>query len=309
MILTARLADIHAALPQTKLALFTVPDVTSIPFVTTFPPFTVDTGTGQPVALIGPSGPLGPGDHVLLTAAGLIAAGNGIPIGGYNYVNPAQPGNGNPLPDQVVLDAGESASLQTTVDAYNASIRAKAATYGAAVVDLNGLLRQANTTGVRFQGTTYTTAYIKGGLFSLDGVHPTDLAYGFIANLMIDAVNAQFGAHIPEVNLSGSATISASRLAPVSRDGKFYPVIEGGGGAVPAATRADARDRLARAEPVTSGTPLDQLNRWNSSSRTSAGGSVPPAISAVWKRARSKRSPRRFRASSRSARIWSLPTR
>jgi lysophospholipase L1-like esterase len=228
LILSGTLAAIQGASPQTKLALFTVPDVTSIPFVTTFRWFTVDAATfSQPMPLIGPNGPLGPDDHVLLTAAGLIAAGNGIPVGGYNYVNPLQPGNGNPLPNQVVLDAAEAANLQITVDAYNASIRAKAAAAGAAVVDLNGLLKQANATGLRFQGTTYTPAYIKGGLFSLDGVHPTDLAHGFIANLMIDAVNAHFGAHIPEVNLSASATATASRLAPAARDGKFYPVIEG----------------------------------------------------------------------------------
>jgi len=227
LLLSGALVALHNALPQTRLALFTVPDVTTIPFFTTFPPFTVSLATGQPVSLIGPNGPLGPGDHVLLTAAGLIAAGNGIPVGGYNYVNPAQPGNGNPLPDQVVLDAGEAASIQTTTDGYNSSIRHDAAVAGAAVVDFNALLRQANSTGLRFQGTTYTTEYIKGGLFSLDGVHPTDLGYGFIANAMIDAVNATFGAHVPEVNLSEAATATASRLAPASRDGKFYPQIEG----------------------------------------------------------------------------------
>jgi hypothetical protein len=226
-LLAVALGALHTALPQTKIALVNVPDVTSIPFVTTFPPFTVSTATGQPVPLVGPNGPLGPGDHVLLTAAGLIAAGDGIPVNGYNYVNPAQPGNGNPLPDQVVLDAGEAASLQTTIDGYNSSIRQHAASVGAAVVDFNALLRQANSTGLRFQGTTYTTEYIKGGLFSLDGVHPTDLGYGFIANAMIDAVNATFGAHVSQVNLSAAATATASRLAPASRDGKFYPQIEG----------------------------------------------------------------------------------
>jgi hypothetical protein len=203
--------------------------VTTIPFFTTFPPFTVSLANGQPVPLIGPNGPLGPGDHVLLTAADSLAIGTGIPVGGYNYVNPPAPGNGRPLLDSQVLDAAETASLQTTIDAYNMSIRTRAASYGAAVVDLNALLEQANSTGVRFQGTTYTTAYIKGGLFSLDGVHPTDLAHGFIANLMIDAVDATFGAHIPEVNLSASATATASRLRPASLDGRFYPEIEGMG--------------------------------------------------------------------------------
>jgi hypothetical protein len=226
-LLTATLDGLQALLPQAKLALLTVPDVTSIPFVTTFPPFTVSLTTGQPVPLIGPGGtPLGPGDHVLLTAGALIAVGDGIPVGGFNYLNPSAPGNGNPLPDAVVLSASETGNLQTTVDAYNTAIRAEAAARGAALVDLNGLLAQANASGLPFQGHDYTTDFITGGLFSLDGVHPTDLAHGFIANAMIDAVNAAFGASISPVDLSASATATSSRLRPVAGR-RLYPVIEG----------------------------------------------------------------------------------
>ena len=53
-------------------------------------------------------------------------------------------------------------------------------------------------------------------LFSLDGVHPTDLAHGFIANEMIASVNRTFGASIPPVDLNAAATATASRLQPAS---------------------------------------------------------------------------------------------
>lgn len=228
-LLDATLDAIQAALPQAELALFNVPDVTSIPFVTTFPPLTVSLSTGQPVPLIGPGGtPLGLGDHVLLTAGALIAAGDGIPVGAYNYVNPLVPGNGNPLPDAVILSASEAANLQTTVTGYNAAIRSEATARGAALVDFNRLLVEANGSGLPFQGHDYTSDFVTGGLFSLDGIHPNDLAHGLICNAMIDAVNATFGASIPPVNLNASATATSSRLRPVAGR-RLYPVIENAG--------------------------------------------------------------------------------
>jgi len=220
------MANIARFAPQANLALVTVPDVTTIPFFTTFPPYTVSLTTGAPVSLVGPDGPLAPADLVLLRAADSLAIGTGIPVGGYNYVNPAAPGNGRPLLDSQVLNALESAEIQSAVAAENTTIRDAATTAGAALVDLNGLLREASTTGLHYQGHTYATDFVTGGLFSLDGVHPTDLAHGFIANLMIDAVNAKFGAHIPHVDLSQSATATSSRLQP-ARGSKPMPWIQG----------------------------------------------------------------------------------
>ena len=242
-ILNGTLTGLQALAPGVKLALVTVPDVTTIPFFTTFPPYTVSLSTGLPVPLVGPGGtPLAPEDHVLLSAVASLAAGDGFPVGSYNYVNPAAPGTGNPLTDAQVLSAAETVSIQTYVDGYNGAIRTEATNRGAALVDLNGLLKLGATQGLYFQGTAYTPRFVTGGLFSLDGVHPTDLAHGFIANLMIDAVNAQFGASIPKVDLSGSATATASRLAPLRGTRELYPIIENAGLLCP----------IPRGEPVAS---------------------------------------------------------
>ena len=210
------------------LAVFTVPNVPDIPYFTTFPPFTVSLSTGQPVALLGPDGSLTPGDYVLLNAGADMAGGKGFPVGAYNYVNPSAPGTGVPLDDAEVLSATEAASITTTVDAYNTAIRAEAALAGAAVVDLHGLLETASTVGLRYQGRAYNADYITGGLFSLDGVHPDDLAQGFLANAMIAAVNATYGSSIPPVDLSQAATVTASRLGLDATVLPRYPVIQGG---------------------------------------------------------------------------------
>jgi hypothetical protein len=229
-LLGAAFNALEAAAPAASFAIVTVPNVTSIPFFTTFSPITLDAATHTvPMPLVGPGSggtTLAPGDFVLLTAADSLAIGTGIPVGGFNYVNPGAPGNGRPLLDSQVLSAVEAASVQGAVAGYNDEIRNLALARGAALVDLAALLSLAASQGFEFQGSTYTADFITGGLFSLDGVHPTDLAHGFICNAMIDAVNGQFGARIPHVNLARAATATSSRLQPVGLRRPLYPIIE-----------------------------------------------------------------------------------
>ena len=215
VLLGAALDSLQALLPGVQGALFTVPDITSLPFFTTISPRLNAAGTCR---VIGP-GPaaLADGDLVLLTAGPNLATGTGVPI-------PCG-GNGNPLPAAQVLPAASVASIQAAVDGYNTAIRNQATARGWALVDLNGLLRQAATTGFTFQGQVYTSAFVKGGLISLDGIHPTDLAHGIICNALIEAVNEKFGARIPLVNLADFATATSSRAVPA--DGALgIPVIE-----------------------------------------------------------------------------------
>ena len=51
-------------------------------------------------------------------------------------------------------------------------------------------------------GETFKTDYVSGGLFSLDGVHPTSKGYGILANQYIKTMNASFGMHVPYVNIN-----------------------------------------------------------------------------------------------------------
>ncbi len=214
---------IAAAIASTgaKMAVANVPDVTSIPFVTTVSRFVPNPQTGQPlvingqmIPLIGPNGPLQAGDFVLLSAASEIGAGHGIPasIGG----------SGIPLSDSVVLSAGEAANIRARVAQYNATISAVANERGAALVDANAALLGLAQHGIGFGGIIYTSAFLSGGTFSYDGVHPSAFGYAYVTNLFIDAINAKFGAHIPPVDLYpfvfgtnglGSQTVGASDFA------------------------------------------------------------------------------------------------
>ncbi|MGH7741064.1 MAG: hypothetical protein ACRENS_03485 [Candidatus Eiseniibacteriota bacterium] len=234
-LLDGTLTGLQAACPNAHIAIVNVPDVTSIPYVTTFPPVVLGADGnpvligGLPIPLIGSEaggvGPLGLGDYVLLAAADSMAIGCGFPTGTFSYVSGA-PGNNRPLLDSEVLSSVEATAISATVDGYNTAIANEAASRGLALVDLHGLLLQAATTGYSYRGSVYTSDYITGGLFSLDGVHPTDLAHGIICNLMIDAVNRTFGSSISPVNLSESATGSASRVRPVNGR-RMLPDIQG----------------------------------------------------------------------------------
>jgi hypothetical protein len=124
-----------------------------------------------------------------------------------------------------VLSHTEAAQLRGAVDAYNRAIDSVATGRGGALVDFHGLLQRAATTGILYQGTLYTSEFITGGLFSLDGVHPNDLGQGLIANTMIDAVNATFGASLPPLDLTAVASASSSRLRPARAEGRVLPWI------------------------------------------------------------------------------------
>ena len=219
-ILAYTLADLHTLLPDAKLAIFNVPDVTSIPYVNTVKPYVVNPANGSHIPLIGPAGLLSESDFVLLTAIDSLHVGTGIPA-------PAG-GNGRPLLDSQVLTASEAASLQAAVEGYNAAIATAAAAHGTALVDLHALFAKIAATGYDFRGAHYSSAFVTGGIFSLDGVHPTDFAQGLLANTMIQAVNAKFGATIPLVDLGGVATLTSSRAQPAQEEGGMtWPRVEG----------------------------------------------------------------------------------
>lgn len=195
-----------------------IPDVTSIPFVTTIPPVVVNPATrqpvlvnGLPVPLIGPHGPLASNSFVTLNAASLLAEGIGIPT--------SVGGRGTPLPDSVILDADEVAVIQDHVAGYNQAILDTAGGAGIAILDINAVLQQLASGGHIVGGVRLTSDFLTGGIFSYDGVHPTDLGYAVVANEWIRVIN-EHGGRLPSVDLTpllglGGGAASQSRRPAV----------------------------------------------------------------------------------------------
>lgn len=182
------------------MALVNIPDVTSLPYITTIPPVVVNPATrqpvivnGAPVPILGPNGPLSLNDYVLLPASAALAQGIGIPA--------ALGGTGQPLPNDLVLSAGEAGVIQDRIASYNNVIRAVADENGTALLDINSIFRQVADEGIEVGGVTYTEEFLTGGVFSYDGVHPTPFGYAYAGNELILAINERFGTSVPQINL------------------------------------------------------------------------------------------------------------
>ncbi len=130
----------------------------------------------------------------------------------------------NPFPDALVLDAGEQTTAEQSISDFNNTIAAVAAANSAAVVDMNSFFNKVKASGVVVDGETFTTAYIAGGLFSLDGVHPSSKGEGIVADQFIKTMNASFGMHVPYVDINSLPGIPTPPLSKLAGD-KNIPII------------------------------------------------------------------------------------
>ena len=250
------LDTLRKALPTAKIVVGNIPDVTSIPFFTTVNPLLAPNIPGpyylryQRHGITGmalDSTKLTEANAPLVTLKGkAYTALLGMPTGQFwrdaaaslklpvsvvlaaqgvtlDTTKPFGFHPQNPWPDALILDASEVASASAAVDAFNAVIASVASAKGAAMVDFNGFFKNVKANGLVAFGEVYKTDYVTGGLFSLDGVHPSNRGYGIVANEYIKVINASFGMNVPLVDLSTLPKLSAplSKLA----NGKIDPVL------------------------------------------------------------------------------------
>ena len=218
---------IIAGLPSgIQLVVANIPDVTAIPFSTTIPPILVDPTTMQPVIVSGSTVPLlGQGDSafpctpvppdqgcalpagtlVNLPASSLLAAGVGVPV--------AAGGTGQPLPHGFIDSTGTPHSgvtlypdditlLKQRTGDYNSVIASDSG--NAVMVDANAVLGAIAVHGYSIGGITLTSAFLTGGVFSFDGVHPSTIGYTIVATEFIKAINAQTSSNFPQPSFANA---------------------------------------------------------------------------------------------------------
>jgi hypothetical protein len=167
------------------LVVANIPDVAVIPFV---------VPVGEAAALFGVpvdvfAGALGvsTNDYITLDNLGKAAAIlMGIAAG--------------PLSDAEFLDAAEVQQIRDATAQFNQIIATQAAANGAVLVDANAFLNRLDRRGLRLGGRRLTTQFL-GGIFSLDGIHPTNTGAAATANEFIKAMNRKARAGIPPVNV------------------------------------------------------------------------------------------------------------
>lgn len=196
-----------------KGVLINIPDVTSIPYFTTIPMNgLVLTRQGQVDSLNAAYAPLGirftlGQNNFIIQDVNAPAGRRQAKDGELLILTTPQDslragwGSIKPIPKQYVLDATEIANVQSATTAFNQIIQTAATNYKLAYVDMNAYLKTF-TSGVIFNGVTFTTTYVSGGTFSLDGVHLTQRGYALAANEMIRTINAYYHSSIPTVDVN-----------------------------------------------------------------------------------------------------------
>ncbi len=94
------------------------------------------------------------------------------------------------------LTQADAMQVRQSVSCYNKAIRQETAAHGGVLVDIEALLSGIYASGYQVGTQTLSTNFF-GGLFSLDGIHPTNTGYGIVANEFIRVMNAQMATHIP----------------------------------------------------------------------------------------------------------------
>ena len=127
-------------------------------------------------------------DLILLTAKDLLGDGIGLT-------------QADPLPHQNVLDKDEVVIARDYIYNVNAQITASAASHGYPVVDMFSFMNSL-TPGMTFDGIEFSTKYIEGGAYSLDGLHPNTRGYAMIANEFMNVINEKFNSNLRPVSVT-----------------------------------------------------------------------------------------------------------
>ncbi len=201
-------------------ALINIPDITSIPFFTTVPAnglkltrqgqadtltaiyashgITASFNVGANYFMIqdnaGKTRQAVPGELILLSVPD-----TSIKCHGWGSVNAA--GVPMPIPNNYVLTTDEIQNIRTATTNFNAYIKYEANIHHLAYVDMNSYFTKL-ASGITYDGIHYSPAFVTGGAFSLDGVHPTQRGYALIANEIIRTINSFYKSNIPSVDIN-----------------------------------------------------------------------------------------------------------
>jgi len=182
------------AATRATLVVANLPDVMEAPYF--IPVWKLAQAAQIPVFVVTRLLGLGPFDYVTLDA---LPAIEGILLDGAAGPLPLFCSATSPsIPCFVTFAQGAQVRLVTI--GLNAIIALQALAHGAVVVDLFSLIDNLHTHGYKIGGTTLTTDFL-GGLFSLDGLHPTNTGYAIMANQFIQTMNGAFRTAIPLANV------------------------------------------------------------------------------------------------------------
>jgi len=121
----------------------------------------------------------------------------------------------------VILRAAEIAAIRARTAELNGVIAGVASAVNAKVFDANAFFADVLAHGYMVGGVKLTAAFLTGGIFSYDGVHPQNLGYAILANEMIKVINAQYGAAVPQVDVRSYLLGAHAATTPFANETVF----------------------------------------------------------------------------------------
>lgn len=200
-----------------QMVVANIPDVTVIPYFTTVMPYIVSNGVKMYLWGQTQNGvrQLTDNDYVVFTAQNYLKLGVGLT-------------QSNPLPNNLVLDRDEVAIAQQAVNSFNQIISSICSSTklkddkSIPVVDINKFLYDIKKNGYIIAGEKYTSDYIKGNLFSFDGVHPSSKGQALVANEFIKVINDRYKANIPFVDFTAIPGLKIPVSKSIKGVNNFY---------------------------------------------------------------------------------------
>ncbi len=111
-----------------------------------------------------------------------------------------------PISTKYVLTRAKLANITSYIGYYNNIIQQAATKYSIPYIDINAYITTLQR-GMAFNGVNFSTQYIAGGAFSLDGIHFTPKGYALIANEIIRNINNAYHSTIPYVDVNAYSGI------------------------------------------------------------------------------------------------------
>ncbi|TAM89399.1 hypothetical protein EPN42_07530 [bacterium] len=156
-------------------------------------------GVGVPSAV---AGAVTPAIQASLQATYAVGANGYVTASGLQKIALGLPNTAPALaPGDYVPDAIAAATEQQ-LTALNAAISTDAQATGAALVDIYGTFNQLFQSGaVPINPPKCCSTQFGGGIFSFDGLHPSNTGYALVANTWIATIDQKFNLTIPQVNV------------------------------------------------------------------------------------------------------------
>ncbi|MDF3821944.1 SGNH/GDSL hydrolase family protein [Leptospira sp. 96542] len=187
-------------LPRAEIFLATLPDISGIGFLVTQSDIEkiAHTTDNLNITSFGSCQALGFGSLIGTSAANSLLGqldGNNTTL---NAVISGVAGN-----DGTCLTQAEGNLVTTRVNEINTYIRSLAdANQNVHLVDIDAMFKRVLNGDVTVGGKVLGKTIGQGGVFSFDGVHPSNTGHGLIANVFIEEMNRKLGLNLANVDLA-----------------------------------------------------------------------------------------------------------